>query len=59
MECELGVLQGLELRICQGCGLGREDFLEEKPLQWGLEEKERRLPLGFSIPYSIPFLWVQ
>ena len=43
---------------CRGCGLWREDFLEEEPFQGDLEEKER-FPLGFSTLYSVPFLRVQ
>ena len=35
MDWELLVPRG-----CRGCGLGREDFLEEKPFQGDLEEKE-------------------
>ena len=52
-DWELRVPQG-----CRGCGLGGEDFLEEKPFQGDLEEKERRL-LACSSLYAIPFLWVQ
>lgn len=63
VECELGVLQGLVLRVCQCCGPRREGFLLFKVFPMGLGVKGcqvRRLPLGlFSITYSISFLWAQ